>query len=113
MEHLLSPRNRHRLERFFAVPNLLVALDFDGTLVPLTSDPESVYLSKGMEGVLNRLAKKFPLAIITGRSLKDIRRRIGSVPFTSVIGNHGIEAANVSKRDLEAWRQAVAQWSTE
>jgi len=69
---------------------LLLFLDFDGTLVPFRLDPEKVRLSPGREEVLAGLARRFPTAIVSGRSLADIRSRV-DLPRIAWAGNHGLE----------------------
>ena len=69
---------------------LLLFLDFDGTLVPLQSDPENVWIPPGRRAILARLARRIPTAVVSGRSLKDIRARI-DLREIAWAGNHGLE----------------------
>jgi len=65
-------------------------LDYDGTLTPIVSSPERADLSADMRDRLNRLRGKVPLAVISGRSLRDIQARVG-VAGIYYAGNHGAE----------------------
>jgi len=71
---------------------LFIFLDFDGTLTPIVATPEKAALSQETRGVLERISgnPELKLAFISGRSLKDIKNKIG---LENVIysGNHGLE----------------------
>lgn len=71
-------------------PGVLCAFDFDGTLAPIVAQPERAHLSDELMERLVELSKYAPVAIITGRSLGDIRARIG-FEADFIVGNHGIE----------------------
>jgi trehalose 6-phosphate phosphatase len=67
-------------------------LDFDGTLAPIVSDPAAACPSPSMRAVLEVLARhpRYRLALISGRGLADLRRRIGDEGWY-LAGNHGLE----------------------
>src|SRR5437868_3297161 len=69
-----------------------VFLDFDGTLTPIVSQPENALLSDSMRQTLRELAVKAPVAILSGRDLDDVRRR---VDIDSIVygGSHGFDIA--------------------
>lgn len=70
---------------------VLVALDFDGTLTEIDADPGAPGLTAGRRTILSRLpAPGRRLAIVSGRALADLRRRVG-LPQTIYVGNHGLE----------------------
>ncbi|MDO9285939.1 MAG: trehalose-phosphatase [Aquabacterium sp.] len=91
MQHLFTPDGEAALA---AVMRLrpLVAFDFDGTLAPIVARPEDARISQAVGARLRALAKRLPVAIITGRSVADVRERLGFEP-PYVIGNHGAEDA--------------------
>ena len=65
--------------------------DFDGTLSPIVGDPELARLVDGADGALAALAERLAVvAVITGRSAHDARRRT-AVPGLLLVGNHGAE----------------------
>lgn len=80
------------LERLRGTERLFLFLDYDGTLTPIVSHPEKAYLSEEMKGLLLSLKKnpKILLAIVSGRSLRDSRNRVG-VKGIYYVGNHGLE----------------------
>ncbi|KAG0485164.1 hypothetical protein HPP92_009243 [Vanilla planifolia] len=47
--------------------NVVVFLDYDGTLSPIVDDPDSAFMSESMRAVLQGVAKYFPTAIVSGR----------------------------------------------
>ncbi|CAM4430064.1 putative glycosyl hydrolase/MT2062 [Mycobacterium basiliense] len=69
---------------------LLVCLDYDGTLSEIVSDPDSALLVDGAAEALEHLSKQCPVAILSGRDLTDIRERVG-VPGIWYAGSHGFE----------------------
>ncbi|MBI2018562.1 trehalose-phosphatase, partial [Candidatus Daviesbacteria bacterium] len=73
-------------------PVKIIMLDFDGTLTPIVNSPKEARLSIGTRYLLQKLCQKpnLYLAIISGRELKDIKKRIG-VPNIIYGGNHGLE----------------------
>ena len=71
---------------------IFLFLDFDGTLSPIVENPEEAFIPDKVKGWLRRLSKdkNYKIAIVTGRSLKDIRKRVGlrNIVYAS---NHGME----------------------
>jgi len=67
-------------------------LDYDGTLVPIASSPDMAHLSSQTRGILEEisLCAAFELAIISGRSLSDIKALVG-LKNIAYAGNHGLE----------------------
>jgi alpha,alpha-trehalase len=67
-------------------------LDFDGTLAPIADDPDAVYLSDPMRVVLESLARRTTVAVISGRDLEDVRKRV-ALENTVYAGSHGFDIA--------------------
>jgi len=71
---------------------IFIFLDYDGTLVPIVDKPEKAIIPVSLKALLRRLSDnpRFKLAFISGRSLEDIKSKIG---LKNVIysGNHGLE----------------------
>lgn len=71
---------------------VVLGLDFDGTLAPIHDDPETPHITMACRAALSRfiVAPAVRVAVISGRSLEDLRPRIG---LGGVIygGNHGLE----------------------
>lgn len=86
LENLLGNWDDYKV--LFHDPVFLI-LDYDGTLTPIVSRPEDAKLSRDMEELLNRLVRVCPVAIVSGRSLDDLRSRV-HVEKVYYSGNHGM-----------------------
>lgn len=64
--------------------------DYDGTLTPIVARPELAVLDEDMRETLRRLAAHCTTAIISGRSLEDVRDLVG-IEELYYAGNHGFE----------------------
>src|SRR6476659_8594643 len=71
---------------------LAVFLDYDGTLTPIVSHPEDAWLSESMRQTLRSLAARVPVAILSGRDLDDVRRRV-DLDGIVYAGSHGFDIA--------------------
>src|SRR5947209_18238321 len=69
-----------------------VFLDYDGTLTPIVSQPENAWLSDSMRQTLRELAARAPVAILSGRDLDDVRRRV-NLDGIVYAGSHGFDIA--------------------
>lgn len=104
MQHLFSPDGEAALARTLSLRPLL-AFDFDGTLTPIVARPGDARLSKGVAARLALLATRLPVAVVTGRSIDDVRGRLGFEPW-SIVGNHGAEEEG-SRTDAGAPAEAL------
>lgn len=103
MKHLL--RNWEETKDLFSDP-IFFASDFDGTLTPIESDSEENGFSEKIREDLAELSDFCPVAIISARSLKDLKSRIG-IKNIYYSGNHGHEISGpdvdyVSKKGTKA-----------
>jgi trehalose 6-phosphate phosphatase len=89
LKHLFSPNGELALTKVIALQPLL-AFDFDGTLAPIVARPEDARVSVAIAQQLKQLAAMRPVAIVTGRTVRDVTPRLGFEPHY-VIGNHGAE----------------------
>lgn len=71
-----------------AVP--LLFLDFDGTLAPIVEHHEDAAISDEMRELVKKLSVKFPLAVVSGRGLADVKKRV-ALPKLYYAGSHGFE----------------------
>lgn len=71
---------------------LMLFLDFDGTLSPIVRNPEKAFIPDSVREWLGKVSgdPDHMVAIVTGRSLADIRRRIG-IKDMVYAANHGLE----------------------
>lgn len=90
----MSPELDLALARAAEADVLLVACDFDGTLSPIVADPSQAAPDSAALVPLYGLGTlvRTVAAIISGRSLDDLRRRLGAPPpGLELIGSHGAE----------------------
>lgn len=85
--------------RLAGYDHLLLMSDYDGTLVAIRKHPAQAVASRSLRELLQRLANSqgMTLAIISGRSLREIRRLL---PLRRIIraGNHGFEISGLGMR---------------
>jgi len=77
-----------------ALSSALVALDFDGTLAPLSPHPDDARPLAGAQQILRDVrATGATLAVVTGRSVASLLRvtAFGAVPGIIIYGTHGAE----------------------
>ena len=91
MPHLLNvwPRVSQLLSE---ADQVLLALDYDGTLSPIVDRPEMALLPAQTKEWLIRLNRneKYLVGIISARALSDVRERVG-IEGLIYAGNHGME----------------------
>jgi trehalose 6-phosphate phosphatase len=67
-----------------------IFLDFDGTISEIAPTPEGAVLHPGAAAVLHRLARKYPLCVISGRRVEQLAGLV-QIPHTFYVGVHGME----------------------
>ena len=74
-------------------PNLLVACDYDGTLAPLVDDPMDARPNRDSVAALRQLAElsNTHVAVISGRSLRDLATLSRFPEEIRLVGSHGSE----------------------
>lgn len=107
MKHLSSPEGQDAL-RSLSLARALFAFDFDGTLAPIVPRPHAARAAIGVQRRLAQLARSALVAVISGRSLADLRERIPA-EIRYCIGNHGSEGM-VEVIDTDAMRQVCGAW---
>jgi len=83
---LWAQLSTHRLSLF---------LDYDGTLTPIVERPEQALLDPSVRDVLRELAKKIPVAIVSGRDRNDVERLVG-LSGIAFAGCHGFDIRDAS-----------------
>ncbi len=73
----------------------VVFLDFDGTLAPIVERPEEAAIPDSTRQVVTRLARRVPVAVISGRGLDDVAERV-ALPHLHYAGSHGFEIQSPS-----------------
>jgi trehalose-phosphatase len=70
----------------------LIFLDFDGTLAPIVENHEDAAMSDDMQELVMKLAAEYAVAVISGRGLDDVRKRV-KLEKIYYGGSHGFEIA--------------------
>lgn len=75
---------------------IVVFLDYDGTLSPIVPDPDKAYMSKKMRVTLKDLTRHFPTAIVSGRCLDKLHSfvRLEELYYA---GSHGMDIKGPTK----------------
>ncbi len=67
-----------------------VFLDYDGTLTPIVERPELAVLSDSMRRIVRDLARRCPVAVVSGRDRADVERLVG-IDGLVFAGSHGFD----------------------
>lgn len=79
-------------EKIAEAENVLLFLDYDGTLAPFQADPLSAFALPEIETKLNKLEKnkKFKLSLVSGRKISELKKMI-DLKCSHYAGSHGLE----------------------
>ncbi|MBX3346208.1 MAG: trehalose-phosphatase [Nitrospira sp.] len=109
MRDLLSAPGKRLLDRLAGQAGALFAFDFDGTLARIVQDRHAAGLTDTTRDALQALAVAAPTAVISGRSLEDLRLRVDGIP-AHLIGNHGLEGLHASERVMQQAKDCCRAW---
>lgn len=88
----------------------LLVFDFDGTLSPIVKHPSEAGTSRSFLPLLKKLSDEGALiAVITGRSLKDVKQRLYFQP-DFIAGNHGMEGLEAFSTSATRARKICRSW---
>ena len=108
----MTDEGRDELRRL-ARCNTLYAFDFDGTLAPIVPDPAQARAEERVTRPLAQLARRVPVAVISGRAQRDLIERL-PCEIAYLVGNHGNEGLPDRQDDVtlvdvgRRWRAALA-----
>lgn len=108
MDYLLTEAGKSDLEALLKVRSLY-AFDFDGTLAKIVREHHAAKLSRPIRFWLEELGKRAPTAIISGRSVEDLRSRVGTT-VSHLIGNHGSEGPHTCEEAMQQVRETSSGW---
>ncbi len=77
---------------------VLLGVDFDGTLAPIVSQPNLATPHPGALGALASLTGTVDVAVMSGRSLADLKERLGDQPGMTLVGEHGNDIGGTAER---------------
>ncbi len=72
-------------------------VDYDGTLSPIAPRPDLATLPEAAREVLRELARRLPVAVVTGRERENIADLV-ELPGLIYVGNHGFDIAGPGLR---------------
>ncbi|HSI69603.1 MAG TPA: trehalose-phosphatase [Gillisia sp.] len=87
------PNALDKLEELFEIKGnrkITIFLDYDGTLTPIVSDPDAAELPEDNREIITGLSNIIPVAIISGRDLRDLRSKI-EIDTVIYAGSHGFD----------------------
>ncbi|CAL9056631.1 unnamed protein product [Musa banksii] len=86
-EHIMSASKGKQIVMF---------LDYDGTLSPIVDDPDSAFMSDAMRAAVRDVARYFPTAIVSGRCLDKVINfvRLANLYYA---GSHGMDIKGPKK----------------
>ncbi|XP_051144038.1 probable trehalose-phosphate phosphatase J isoform X2 [Andrographis paniculata] len=75
---------------------IVMFLDYDGTLSPIVDDPDRAFMSESMRATVRKLARYFPTAIVSGRCRDKVYNfvRLAELYYA---GSHGMDIKGPSK----------------
>lgn len=75
---------------------VVMFLDYDGTLSPIVDDPDRAFMSESMRATVRKLARYFPTAIVSGRCRDKVYSfvRLAELYYA---GSHGMDIKGPSK----------------
>ena len=83
---------RHEIGERIGERTPALFLDYDGTLTPIVEDPADALLPSGTRDALARAAERMPVAVISGRDLRDVRTLV-ALEGIWYAGSHGFDLA--------------------
>ena len=92
------------LRRFAGAASPLVICDYDGTLAPIVDEPDQAFPLDESVGALRALASLdgTHVAVVSGRSLRDLVALCPFPPGIHLVGSHGSEFDGDFENDLES-----------
>ncbi|CAI9753152.1 unnamed protein product [Fraxinus pennsylvanica] len=92
---------------------IVMFLDYDGTLSPIVDDPDRAFMSDAMRATVRKLARYFPTAIVSGRCRDKVYSfvRLAELYYA---GSHGMDIKGPSKgsKHKKKWSELAQQVRT-
>ncbi|KAI8540786.1 hypothetical protein RHMOL_Rhmol08G0012000 [Rhododendron molle] len=78
---------------------IVMFLDYDGTLSPIVEDPDRAFMSDAMRATVRKLARHFPTAIVSGRCRDKVYSFV-QLAELYYAGSHGMDIKGPSKGSI-------------
>ena len=97
-----------RMAARLADRHLILCLDYDGTLTPIVENYNEAIISDHMRDLVQQLARKIPVAIISGRDVSFVKQHM-RLPEAFYAGSHGFEIVGPEnyRHELEEAERAI------
>ncbi|KAG0592914.1 hypothetical protein M758_1G281300 [Ceratodon purpureus] len=95
-KHPSALKSFDRVIRHAHKKQIVVFLDYDGTLSPIVEDPERAFMSPEMRATVKEVASSFPTAVISGRSRPKVEQFV-QLPELYYAGSHGMDIVGPAK----------------
>ncbi|MFW6114826.1 MAG: trehalose-phosphatase [Thermodesulfobacteriota bacterium] len=79
---------------------IVLFLDYDGTLTPIVETPDQAVLSDSMRSAISELARYCTVAVVSGRDLRNVQELI-AIDTIFYAGSHGFEIAGPKGKNVE------------
>lgn len=88
---LINPYHKRRSKAaLLDKEKVIFFLDYDGTLTPIVDRPELAQISSGMRQTVEKLSRKYPVAIVSGRMREDVQSLV-KIEGLFYAGSHGFD----------------------
>lgn len=91
-QHITAKALAARVRTASAGFNLILLLDYDGTLTPIVDNPDDANLPAKTRQTLSDLSARYPVAVISGRARPDVQKRV-ALDALYYAGSHGLDIA--------------------
>jgi len=111
MKYFFTKSGIKKIEELLSVKTLY-AFDYDGTLAPIVNKPDMAEMNAKCESLLKKFNEAEQIAIISGRSVEDLKKKIAFRP-KYLVGNHGIEYKKFKnkysfvKKEVTKWKKDI------
>jgi trehalose-phosphatase len=89
-----------RLRQLLKDHQLVVFLDYDGTLTPVSPHPEEAFLTEDMRETVRKLSELVDVIVISGRNQDNVADRV-NLSTVHYIGNHGLDIDQPEEEELQ------------
>eukprot|EP00752_Nemacystus_decipiens_P012117 g10742.t1 len=100
LEKLNALENWTHIQSSLENKQVVLFLDYDGTLSPIVDQPDKAFMKDGMRPVLAQAASVFTTAIVTGRSKDKVYNFVG-LDDVFYAGSHGLEIQGPLERPVK------------